>query len=193
MIDFIEGAIVSKTPAAVTLQAGAVGYLLRIPVSTYEALPPVGQQARLLTHVQVREDDISLYAFLSEAERDLFRLLLSVSQVGPRLALNVLSSCPVEDFKRYIAAEDADTIAAVVKGVGNKTARRLIAELRPEIEELGRGRLPAHTKDAVADAVQALVSLGEKRSAAQRAVSAALDRLGPDADQQALVRAALSR
>ena len=192
MIDFIEGVLAGKTPVAATVAVGGVGFLVRIPVSTYAALPEAGRKARLLTHMQVREDAITLYGFATEEERELFRMLIGVNKVGPKLALNVLSSCSVENFKRYVASEDAEALASLVKGVGVKTARRLIMELLPEIGEVEAGLPRVHLTEAAEDAVKALVSLGEKRSAARRAVGEAAKKLGPDADQQALVRGALS-
>jgi len=193
MIEFIEGVLFAKTPAAATIRVGGVGYQIRIPVSTYDALPQPGRETRLLTHLQVREDEIALYGFASEPERELFRMLLGVNQVGPRLALNILSSCPVATFKQYVTSRDAESLAALIKGVGKKTAGRLIVELLPEIEELGVAAVSPLQTQAAMDAVKALISLGEKRSVAQQVVRAALEKLGPDADQQAIMRAALAR
>jgi len=193
MIECIEGVLAAKTPAVATLQVGGIGFLLRIPVSTYDALPDVGRKVRLLTHFHVREDEFTLYGFATESERELFLMLLGVNQVGPRLALNILSSCSVDSFKHYIVSQDAEALAAAIKGVGKKTASRLIVELLPEIEEPGLEKVLGPHTGASKDAVKALVSLGEKRSVAQQAIRAALQKLGPEADRQALMREAMAR
>jgi Holliday junction DNA helicase RuvA len=193
MIDFLQGALVSKSPAAVTVQVAGVGYRVQIPLSTYEALPREGAEVKLLTHLLVREDDLSLYGFATELERELFRMLLGVSRVGPVVALKVLSTCPAAQFKRYILDEDATALQAMAKGIGAKTARRLIAELQDPVKRLAVTPAEAAGGRAVADAIQALIALGEPRAAAERAVKAALARLGPDTDRQRLVEEALSQ
>ncbi len=193
MIDFLQGALVRKSPAAVTVQVAGVGFFVQIPLSTYEALPPEGAEVRLLTHLLVREDDLSLYGFATELERELFRMLLGVSRVGPVVALKVLGSCPADRFKRYILDEDAAALQAMAKGIGAKTARRLIAELQGPVKRLAVTPAEAEGGQAAADAVQALVALGEPRAAAERAVKAAVERLGRDADRQRLVEEALSQ
>lgn len=192
MIDFLQGALISKSPTAVTVQVAGVGYRVQIPLSTYETLPTEGADVRLLTHLLVREEEPSLYGFATELERELFRMLLGVSQIGPARALKVLSSCPPAQFKRYILDEDADALRAVAKGIGAKTARRLITELQEPVKRLAVAPTEAPAGQAALDAVQALMALGEPRAAAERAVKAALARLGPEADRQALVQAVLT-
>ena len=136
MYEFLQGELVSKSPAAAVLCAGGIGYHLRIPLSTYESLPREGQSVRLLTHLHVREDELTLYGFATEVERDLFRMLLGVSQIGPMVALRVLSSCTPAQFKRYILHEDVEALSSMIKGVGAKTARRLIIELQGPVRDL---------------------------------------------------------
>ena len=166
---------------------------VRVPLSTYEALPGVGQQAGLLTHLHVREDELSLYGFATELERDLFKMLLGVSKIGPVVAMGVLSSCLPAQFKRYILDEDVDALRTMVKGIGTKTARRLILELQGAMKDLAVEPLAAPAGEAARDAVQALVALGESRVSAERSVQAALEKLGPDADRQKLMEEALSQ
>jgi Holliday junction DNA helicase RuvA len=192
MIDFLHGRLVDKSPAAVTLQIAGVGFRISVPFSTYEALPPEGSEAHLHTHLHVREDELSLFGFASEPERVLFRMLLGVSRIGPMVALRVLSGCRPEDFKRYVLEGDADALQSLVKGIGAKTARRLIVELQGPIEDLAVAAEALAGGGTARDAVQALVALGESRAAAERAVRAALDKLGGDADLQQIVEEALS-
>ncbi|NLW50072.1 MAG: Holliday junction branch migration protein RuvA [Candidatus Brocadiaceae bacterium] len=190
MIDRLQGRLVVKSPTAATIDVGGVGLVARIPLSTYEALPPEGGRAVLLTHLLVREDELCLFGFATELERELFRMLLPVSRIGPAVALRVLSSCEPGQFKRYILDGNADALKSTVKGIGAKTASRLIVELRERIE-----RLPVAAEEAgsqaARDAVQALVALGEPEADARQAVRAAVARLGPDADRQQLVQDAL--
>lgn len=193
MIEFVQGELVAKRPESVTVRVGGMGFNVRIPLTTYEALPRPGEEARLLTHLHVREDELALYGFATGMEREMFLMLIGVSHVGPMVALRVVSACPPAQFKRYILDEDADTLRALVKGIGKKTAARLILELKEVVERLAVQAAESAGADAARDAVDALVALGESRAAAQKAVNTALQKLGSGADQQALVQEALSR
>jgi Holliday junction DNA helicase RuvA len=191
MIEFLQGALVSKAPAVVTIRVAGVGFRVQVPLSTYEALPREGAEVKLLTHLQVGEDEFRLYGFATELERDLFRMLLGVSHVGPVVALRVLSSCSPAQFKRYVLDGDADALKGMAKGIGAKTARRLVAELQEPMKQLAVAPAEAVGGRPALDAIQALVALGESRAAAERAVKAALAKLGQDADRQSLVEEAL--
>jgi Holliday junction DNA helicase RuvA len=192
MYEFLQGELDSKSPGAVTVLVGGVGYRLRVPLSTYEALPREGAQVRLLTHLHVREDALTLYGFASETERDLFRMLLGVSQIGPMVALRIMSSCSPPQFKRYILDGDVDALKSMVKGVGAKTAQRLVLELKGPMEDLAVAPAERATDRLSRDAVEALLALGESRPAAEKAVRAAVERLGPNASLQELVSEAFS-
>ncbi len=193
MIEFLQGVLAAKSPTAAVVQVGGVAFMVQIPTSTYEALPREGAEARVLTHLQVREDQVSLYGFATEEERTLFRMLQGVSRVGPAVALRVLSSCSVAQFRRYVLDEDADALRSMVKGIGTKTARRLILELQGRMQDMVVSEAGPPEGQASRDAVRALVALGESRTAAEKAVKAASDKLGPDAETEALLAAALSR
>ncbi len=193
MIEFLQGNLVVKSPDAVVVQVHGIGYRVCIPLSTYEALPPEGKEARVLTHLHVREDELSLYGFASPQERELFRMLIGVSQVGPAVALRALGSCSVAQFKRFILDEDAESLRTLVKGIGPKTARRLIVELKGPIEQLAVEAAPTVRSRAAADAIRALVTLGESRAAAERAVMAVLKRMGDEVDEERLVQEALAQ
>ena len=121
MITFLEGVLVEALPTHVVVSVHGVGYHVAIPLSSYDKLPAVGQQFKILTHLQVREDAHILYGFCSAAERDLFRLLVAnVSGIGPRTALDVLSGTSVTSFKAAVVAGDIASLSRV-KGIGKKT------------------------------------------------------------------------
>jgi len=192
MLDFLHGELVAKTPTSVSICVGGVGFQVRIPLSTYEALPPEGREARLLTHLYVREDELTLYGFATDLERDLFRMLLGVSRIGPMVAMRVVSSCSPAQFKRYVLDEDVDALKSMVKGVGAKMARRLILELQGTVNDLAVAPAERQEDQVARDAVHALIALGETRPAAEKAVAAAIGRLGPQAGLQKLVEDAFS-
>lgn len=196
MIAFLSGTLVAALPTQVLLDVGGVGYEVLIPLSSYDRLPSPGSALKLLTHLQVREDAHTLYGFTSEAERDLFRLLLNhVSGVGPKLALAVLSGMSVTSFKGAVVAGDVAAIARI-KGLGKKTAERIVLELRDKVgvaaawEAASSQLLPTPAEAALNDAVLALIALGYRQVEAHKAVKNA--RAGaPNAEADELVRRAL--
>ena len=192
MIDSLEGLLTSKTPAAATVEVGGVGYLAYIPLSTFTALPEVGQRVRLLTHLQVSDDQLKLHGFATGEERKLFLALVGVNRVGPAVAMKVLSSCSTEDFARYVQAGDVEALATLVKGVGKKTAQRLVLELKGELVEARDDAQLLAQSPVAAGVIQALLSLGEDPSQAREAVKKALGKLGPDVDEETLMRHVLS-
>src|SRR5580704_6604780 len=129
MIGSLRGRIAAKTPPQLMIDVGGVGYELEAPMSTFFHLPAVGQEVSLLTHMVVREDAHMLYGFATREERRLFRNLLKVSGVGPKIALGVLSGMSVEGFTRCVLGEDVTTLTRI-PGIGRKTAERLIIEMR---------------------------------------------------------------
>jgi Holliday junction DNA helicase RuvA len=193
MIEFLDGELVAKSPEAATVQVSGVGFRVQVPLSTYDALPREGKRVRLLTHLQLREDGLGLFGFSTELERRLFRILISVSGVSTTIALRVLGRCSVAEFKRLIQDKEADVLSHMIKGVGPKIAGRMVLELQKPVQELEVEAAVSAASAAARDAVQALVTLGESRADAERAVRDALARLGPDADHQQLLQEALSR
>lgn len=192
MIDSLVGTLASKTPAAVTVEVGGVGFLIHIPLSTFSALPAAGQSVGLFTHLYVREDQLRLYGFATEQERELFQVLLEVNRIGPAVAVQVLSSCSVEQFRGYVSSGDVKALTSMVKGVGKKTAQRLVLELKGELTELGEEDGISPDNAAAADVIKALVELGESQSKARKMVRTAMDELGSDADEESLMREVLS-
>lgn len=199
MITFLHGTLVEALPTQVTVDVQGVGYEVLIPLSSYAKLPPVGQPVKLLTHLAVREDAHVLYGFMTAAERDLFRLLVqTVSGIGPKLALNILSGMSVAALRGAVAQGDIKALAQI-PGVGKKTAERIVVELRDKIGAAGaweaasaqRGLAPADQR--VNDAVLALIALGYKQGQALEAVRSVQAQLGQAATVEELVRAALRK
>src|SRR5512138_207007 len=166
MISFLHGKLVDALPTQVTLDVHGVGYEVLIPLSSFDKLPPVGQEVKLLTHLAIREDAHVLYGFMSAAERDLFRLLIhTVSGIGPKIALNVLSGMSVVALRGAVASGDVKALSQI-SGVGRKTAERIVVELKDKIGAAGaweassarRALSPEEQK--LNDAVLALMALG---------------------------------
>lgn len=200
MITFLHGRLVEALPTQVTVDVHGVGYEVLIPLSSFDRLPQPGNEVRLLTHLAVREDAHTLYGFLTPSERDLFRLLIqTVSGIGPKLALNVLSGMSIAGLRAAVSAGDVKALAGI-SGVGRKTAERIVVELRDRIgappgpsaaTPAGTVASPADQRNA--DAALALAALGFKPAEAHEAVRAALAMLGPDAQVDQIVRACLRK
>ncbi|NBR47129.1 MAG: Holliday junction branch migration protein RuvA [Verrucomicrobia bacterium] len=178
MISFVEGTLSESWPTRVVISCQGVGYEIQIPVTTYDRLPKAGEKVRLLTHLAVREDDHTLYGFFSTGERDLFRLLLHhVSGVGPKTALSILAGTTPQTVRDAVATGDTTTLAKL-KGLGKKTAERIVLELRdklPALDALAGGApskaSPAPLAGNSQDALLALLALGYKPAEAQKALS----------------------
>ena len=175
MIGSVRGRIASKSPPQLTVDVGGLGYELEAPMSTYFTLPAVGEEVRLLTHLVVREDAHILYAFATEDERRLFRSLIKVSGVGPKIALALLSGVSVDAFALCVQNEDVGSLTRS-PGIGRKTAERLVVEMRDRIGTTAAtsgaqsSQLPASPE---AEAFGALVALGYRPAEATRLLKAA--------------------
>jgi holliday junction DNA helicase RuvA len=199
VITFLHGTLVEALPTQVVVDVKGVGYEALIPLSSYDKLPQPGHEVRLLTHLAVREDAHTLYGFMTQAERDLFRLLINtVSGIGPKLALNVLSGVSVTAFRGAVANGDVKALSQI-SGVGKKTAERIVVELRDKVGAAGaweaasaqRSLSPADQK--VNDAVLALIALGFKQVEAHDGVRSVQASLGPGASVEELVRGCLKK
>ena len=196
MIGRLRGLLAWKQPPYLMIEAHGVGYELEASLTTFQTLPEVGAEVTLLTHLAVREDAHTLYGFASTAERSLFRNLIRVTGIGPRLALLILSGMSVELFGRCVREGDSASLTRL-PGIGKKTAERLIIELRDRIGELGLdptaivlpgGRAAAPAINPMDDAISALVALGYKLPEASRMVqSLETEGLG----SEAIIRLAL--
>jgi Holliday junction DNA helicase RuvA len=200
MITFLEGILVEAYPTHAVLNVHGVGYHISIPLSSYDRLPSLGSQLHLLTHLQVREDAHVLYGFATPEERDLFRLLIHhVSGIGPKTALDVLSGSSVTSFQAAVVAGDFKALSQV-KGIGKKTAERIILELKDKVgiaaawEAASASHAPDPRAHEMNDAVLALIALGYKQVDALKAVKAFLDtKPGEEIPSDALLREALKR
>lgn len=189
MIGRIQGKIIEKTVTQVLLDVNGVGYEIDIPLTTYYRLIGDNETVTLHTHLVVREDAHHLYGFYTGIERELFRALIKVNGVGPRLALTILSGMEAEALAQCIQANDIKALTGL-PGVGKKTAERLILDLRDRLPELSGERPPApdEVPDNVADAESALIGLGFKPQEA----ALALSRVDADgADVETLIKQAL--
>jgi Holliday junction DNA helicase RuvA len=199
MITFLHGTLVEALPTQVTVDLHGLGYELLIPLSSYDKLPQPGNPVRLLTHLVVREDAHILYGFMSAAERELFRLLINtVSGIGPKIALNVLSGISVTAFRGAVANGDVKMLSQI-SGVGRKTAERIVVELKDKIgaagawEALSAQRALSAEDQKINDAVLALMALGFKQVEAHDTVRKAQAVLGVQASVEELVRAGLKK
>ena len=199
MITFLHGKLIEALPTQVTVDVNGVGYEALIPLSSFDKLPMPGQSIKLLTQLVVREDAHTLYGFMTSEERDLFRLLVhTVSGIGPKTALNVLSGISVTAFRGAVASGDLKSLSKI-SGVGKKTAERIVVELKDKIGMAGaweaasakHGLSPDEQR--INDAVLALVALEFKQIDAHDAVRAAQAVLGPQATVEELVRACLKK
>ena len=198
MISFLQGKLAEALPTQVVIDVNGVGYEMFIPLSSFDKLPQPGGQVKLLTHLAVRDDAHVLYGFMTETERDLFRLLIRhVSGIGPKIALNVLSGTTPASFRTAVASGDVKVLSGV-SGVGKKTAERIVVELKDKLgDETAFGSASGGPMSAdeqkISDAAAALIALGSKPKNAQEGVRGAVAILGPDAPVDAIVRAALSK
>jgi len=195
MITFLKGTLAFKSPTEAGIDVGGVGYGVHIPLSTFEKLGAQGSEVLLLTHLHVREDALQLYGFATEEERTLFRLLVSVNGIGPRMGLGILSGIPASDLRAHIASGNTAALTTI-PGIGRKLAERLVLELREKIgkaENLGSFGSPADARGSVrGEAILALTSLGYTRVVAEKAVRAATEEAGAsDGTLEGLLKAAL--
>lgn len=164
MIGFVRGKLVIKAPPHLTVDVGGVGYDIEAPMSTFYTLPAVGSEVRLLTHLVVREDAHILYGFGTQEERALFRNLLKVSQIGPKIALAILSGVSVDGFATLVKLQDSAALTKI-PGVGRKTAERVLMEMRDRLDAVAAatsGALPVAASSTEGEAWTALVALGYK-------------------------------
>ena len=199
MIGRIRGTLLEKQLTEILVEVNGIAYEINIPMSTLYQLPETGQSLILHTHLAVREDAQTLYGFIDVSEKELFRALIKVSGVGPKLALAILSGMAVDDFVRTVNAND---VASLVRmpGVGKKTAERLIIEMRDRLSEWvpsagtaerGQSVATSSTASISSEAETALVSLGYKPAEASRSVAQVLKNNDDVSDSETLIRLAL--
>lgn len=183
MITFVQGLVAEKEPTRAVIDVRGIGYELFIPVSTYEKIPAVGAACKLLTYMHVREDIMQLYGFVSAEERSFFLLLISVSGIGPKSGISMMSGIAIRDFKAAVLNEDVQLLTAI-PGIGKKTAQRIVVELKDKITKMGDVASTAKlttssTNLQVADeALMALISLGYSKPVAEKAIARLLRESG---------------
>ncbi|MBI4373142.1 MAG: Holliday junction branch migration protein RuvA [Candidatus Omnitrophica bacterium] len=198
MYSFLSGILAEKSPTSVTIDVNGIGFQLLVPLSTSHKLPAEGGKVKLLAYHVVREDAQLLFGFATEEERSLFKLLLSVSGVGPKLAITVLSGLGIGELKRAIVDGSVPALTAI-SGIGRKTAERLIVELREkivvEVRSEGKSHAPlSKTEELVQDSIRALVSLGYSKQSAKSAIDKVLQN-GPGnrLNTESLIRESLKQ
>ena len=176
MIAHLRGKLIHKEPGQTIVEAGGVGYNVAISVPTFTALPAVGAEAALHIHTQVSDDQIALFGFLDREEKRLFERLITVSAVGPKLAIKILSGLAVERTVQAIRGQDHAQLTRI-PGVGKKLAERLVVELKDKLDDFAVASAPQAVEGAaVEDVLSALVNLGYQRAAAEKAIEQAVNK-----------------
>lgn len=194
MIEYISGKLVEKHPTHVVVDVGGLGYWVHIPVSSFPHLGEPGTPVKLFTHHHIREESEELFGFATSDERKVFRYLIDVSGIGPKLAQNILSGLPAAPLREALMSGDLATLTRI-PGVGKKTAERMVVELKDKMAKLmpadSAAGAPVAVSSADDEAVLALVSLGYARYDAQQAVTAVRRKGGTDLPLPEVIRAAI--
>jgi len=209
MIAYLHGILQTKNTEQIIIDVHGIGYQVCVPLSTFYKLPEAGEEVKLLIHTSIREESWQLFGFWSAEEKELFELLLGVTKIGPKLARNILSHISTQELKSAILSQDVTRMNAI-PGIGEKTARRLILELKDKISSMVKNKaivsaspgesLPASSQssqpeaeaDIQSDAVAALISLGYNRLMSERAVNQILQR-ETNLSIEELIKKALNR
>lgn len=197
MIAHIQGIVAEKTPTRIVIDVNGIGYEILIPISSYDKIGGVGDSTKLLIYQHVREDILQLFGFSTQEEREMFLLLISISGIGPKSALGIISSIAVKDLKHAIAHENL-TLLTAVPGIGKKTAQRIVVELKDKVAKMGAAMdnaskfVASGSAQTADEAMMALISLGYHKSIAEKAIVRALQE-DPDNPMslQELIKAAL--
>ena len=195
MIAHLKGQLAYKSPEYTIVDVNGVGYQVFTPLSTYYALPNLGQTVSLKIHTRVREDELKLFGFLTEQEQTIFQKLITINKVGPRLALGILSGMSPADFISAVMNNDAARLSTI-PGVGKKTAERLTLEMKDKLADLGLEM--QHHPEATQkqgfydDALSALINLGYKKPEAEKALKTIYNQNGKDANLEDLIKESLN-
>ena len=195
MIAHLKGQLAYKSPEYTIVDVNGVGYQVFTPLSTYYALPNLGQTVSLKIHTRVREDELKLFGFLTEQEQTIFQKLITINKVGPRLALGILSGMSPADFISAVMNNDAARLSTI-PGVGKKTAERLTLEMKDKLADLAleMQRHPEATpkQGFYDDALSALINLGYKKPEAEKALKTIYNQNGKDANLEDLIKESLN-
>lgn len=194
MIAALRGKIMVKKPTEVVLDVQGVGYKVFISLQTSEILPALGEEVSLITYLNVREDALQLYGFSTESEHELFKQLISVNGIGPKVAISILSATKVDEFIQYVVTSNIK-ILTTVPGVGKKTAERIIVELKDKLAKMTLSptisssftQSPQHHEDAIA----ALIALGFSHAAAEKSLISVIKENGSNLTTEEIIRLSL--
>lgn len=195
MIDSIKGTLVKKNPTSVIIDVGGIRLGIPITLATFEKIPDPNQPVELMTYLHVREDIMELYGFFDDHERDVFMQLNSISGIGPRSAMNILSGTDPIEFKKKIIDSDVASLTSI-PGIGTKTAKRIIVELKDKFTDQDTGSdldflLVSGDKDKIDDVTKVLISLGYKRSAINQVIKKLVTKDGLDDNIEDIIKRAL--
>ena len=195
MIDSIKGILVKKNPTSVIIDIGGIRLGVPITLATFEKIPDPNQAVELLTYLHVREDIMELYGFYDDHERDVFMQLNSISGIGPRSAMNILSGTNPIEFKKKIIDSDVASLTSI-PGIGTKTAKRIIVELKDKFTDQETDSdldflLVSSDKDKIDDVTKVLISLGYKRSAINQVIKKLVTKDGLDDNIEDIIKRAL--
>ena len=195
MIDSIKGTLVKKNPTSVIIDIGGIRLGIPITLATFEKIPDPNHAVELLTYLHVREDIMELYGFYDDHERDVFMQLNSISGIGPRSAMNILSGTDPIEFKKKIIDSDVASLTSI-PGIGTKTAKRIIVELKDKFTDQDTGSdldflLESSDKDKIDDVTKVLISLGYKRSAINQVIKKLVTKDGLDDNIEDIIKRAL--
>ena len=196
MISHLKGTLSQKSPITIVVDVGGVGYQVFTSLTTFYALPEIGEAVFLKIHTHVREDAFKLFGFITDEEQMIFQKLISISKVGPKLALSILSGMPPVDLMTAIMENNVAKISTI-PGVGKKTAERLTLELKDKLGDITVEFSPGNAKPAslggvLDDAVSALVNLGYKKPQAEKALKSIWEQNGKDHSLEDLIKASLN-
>ncbi|RLE01258.1 MAG: Holliday junction branch migration protein RuvA [Candidatus Aminicenantes bacterium] len=191
MIAYLKGTIIQKESNQVILDIGGVGYCCHIPLSTYFHLGEINEPAELFVYTHVTDNSLALYGFSSREERELFLKLISISGIGPKIALNILSGIETADLEEAIRKADVARLA-MIPGIGKKTALRIAVELQEKLEIKERV-ITSPTSREKEDILSALINLGFKRKEVEKIVDETIRRLGAEAGLETLLKESLKR
>mgnify|MGYP002525293548 FL=1 len=195
MIDSIKGTLVKKNPTSVIIDVGGIRLGIPITLATFEKIPDPNQPVELMTYLHVREDIMELYGFYDDYERDVFMQLNSISGIGPRSAMNILSGTDPLEFKKKIIDSDVASLTSI-PGIGTKTAKRIIVELKDKFTDQDTSSdldflLLSGDKDKIDDVIKVLISLGYKRSAINQVIKKLVTKDGLDNNIEDIIKRAL--
>ncbi|MFH1612763.1 MAG: Holliday junction branch migration protein RuvA [bacterium] len=193
MISFIKGKIVVKEPTKLVVEVNDIGYNINIAISTYDTIGNIGDKVCILTYLHVKEDILSLYGFSTEEERNLFKQLISISGIGPRISLNILSHIKIEIFKQAIVTHNVE-ILNKTPGIGKKMAEKLILELKDKISLSNlstQEKIESNKEDMINNAISALISLGYNKKTSTEKVMSVVKTLKDSFSLEKLVKESL--